>query len=724
MGMQFFFMEGKPAFLAAFITIILICYSIWKEILYKKKEHDYTRLSLLIEALDQDIVVFDGLGRSLESKKPCLLNDYLRKIGWSFGNKIIKFKESIENRKEFETFIDENGKSQYIFKTFPLLVSGKKYSIVSILDVSKYFLDLLEVKKSFEEVRNFLDLSPFGVVYLDDECLITGVNSTICNWLCIEKEEIIGTSIFKFLKDESNLNEESVKIFVNYDDFSFKTLWIPSDSIKNAYLVCKVNLDDHGTFDFSPIPSVIVSQNGEIRRANSAFLSFIEDNTNDSFIYSYVEEAEDLKKIIENGEKSVLLELQIKSRYATGYLTPIDDIWLIQFIDISEQKRLEQQFIQSQKMQAVGQLAGGIAHDFNNLLTAMIGFCDLLLQRYLPNDPSYSDIIQIKQSGNRAANLVRQLLAFSRQQTLQSKVVQITDTLSDLSSLLRRLIGSGVELKVFHDRDLWPVKVDPGQFEQVIINLAVNARDAMQESGILTIKTSNFSSKLPKRLTSEILPPGDYVEIDVSDSGHGIKKEHLNHIFEPFFSTKQMGSGTGLGLSTVYGIVHQTGGAIGVETIVGKGTTFKIFIPRYIGSELVQNKIREIDPVDLSGRETILFVEDEDAVRRFGTRALKEKGYNVIEASSGEAALEIIEKGLEFDLLITDVVMPRIDGPTLCKKLREQYKQVKVIFISGYAEDTFRKNVDDDSLIHFLGKPFTLNDLVVKVKEVLSPKSN
>src|SRR5437763_360736 len=234
----------------------------------------------------------------------------------------------------------------------------------------------------------------------------------------------------------------------------------------------------------------------------------------------------------------------------------------LHFIDVTEQKSLEIQFAQSQKIQAVGQLAGGVAHDFNNLLTAMIGFCDLLLLRFQPGDPSFGDIMQIQQNANRAANLVRQLLAFSRQQTLQPRIIDITDVLVELSHLLRRLIGENIELKVVHGRDLGLAKVDQGQLEQVIINLAVNARDAMQGGGTLTIRTANLSQANTVRRGHEVMPAGDYVQIEVADTGTGIAKEHLARIFEPFFSTKEGGSGPALGLSTVYGIVKQTGGLI------------------------------------------------------------------------------------------------------------------------------------------------------------------
>ena len=405
-----------------------------------------------------------------------------------------------------------------------------------------------------------------------------------------------------------------------------------------------------------------------------------------------------------------------------------DGSLMLHFIDVTEQKNLEIQFAQSQKMQAVGQLAGGVAHDFNNLLTAMIGFCDLLLMRFRPGDPSFADIMQIKQNANRAANLVRQLLAFSRQQTLQPRIIDITDVLVELSHLLRRLIGENIELKVVHGRDLGVAKVDQGQLEQVIINLAVNARDAMQGGGTLTIRTANVNQASAVRRGHEIMPAGNYVLIEVSDTGIGIAKEHLARIFEPFFSTKEVGSGTGLGLSTVYGIVRQTGGFIFVDSAPGRGATFQIYLPRHHLTEATAalntrggDPAEVLLPKDLTGVGTIMLVEDEDPVRIFGARALRNKGYNVLEAKSGEAALELIQTADgPIDLLITDVVMPNMDGPALVREVREIHSDMKVIFISGYTEDAFRQRLDRDSDIHFLPKPFSLKQLASKVKEVIS----
>jgi two-component system cell cycle sensor histidine kinase/response regulator CckA len=397
----------------------------------------------------------------------------------------------------------------------------------------------------------------------------------------------------------------------------------------------------------------------------------------------------------------------------------------LHFIDVTEQKNLEIQFAQSQKMQAIGQLAGGVAHDFNNLLTAMIGFCDLLLLRSPPSDPSFADIMQIKQNANRAANLVRQLLAFSRQQTLQPRVLNITDILYELRHLIERLIGEHIDLEVVHGRDLGLVRVDQGQFEQVIINLAVNARDAMPRGGTLTIRTANVHQERQLRRGHESMPADDYVLVEMTDTGIGIPKENLARIFDPFFSTKQVGSGTGLGLSTVYGIVKQTGGFVFVSSAPGQGAVFQIYLPHCEPADAAEPAPPDTSEAgavkDLTGHGTIILVEDDEPVRIFGARALRNKGYKVIEARSGEAALDLIRNAAEpIDLLITDVVMPHMDGPGLVREVREINPEMKVIFISGYTEDAFRQRLDSDVGIEFLPKPFSLKELAAKVRDVLA----
>jgi two-component system cell cycle sensor histidine kinase/response regulator CckA len=383
-------------------------------------------------------------------------------------------------------------------------------------------------------------------------------------------------------------------------------------------------------------------------------------------------------------------------------------------------------------MDMVGQLAGGIAHDFNNVLSAIMMANDFLLNAHKPTDPSFQDIMQIKQNATRAATLVRQLLAFSRRQTLRPQVLDLGDALSDLTMLLRRLIGEKVKLDLVHGRDLWPVKVDVSQFEQVIVNLAVNARDAMPDGGKLTVRTANVGAEEAGHLAYKGMPAADYVRIDISDTGTGIPADIVDKIFEPFFSTKEVGKGTGLGLSTVYGIVKQTGGFIYVDSEADQGTSFHIFLPRHhaeleavpaAASVAAKEAAAEAKPrADLTGQGTILLVEDEEGLRSLNARGLRSRGYSVIEASNGIEALEALEeKNGAVDLVVSDVVMPEMDGPTLLKAMREKNPDLKIIFVSGYAEDAFEKSMPENQQFAFLPKPFALVALVAKVKETMAP---
>ncbi len=395
---------------------------------------------------------------------------------------------------------------------------------------------------------------------------------------------------------------------------------------------------------------------------------------------------------------------------------------ILYLVDVSEQKALETKFAQSQKMQAVGQLAGGVAHDFNNLLTVIIGNCEFLLMRHQAGDPSFKEINEVHQNALRAAALVSQLLAFSRKQTMQPKALVLGDVIGELAQMLRRLVGEGITLNVERDSDLWTVHADEAQLSNAIINLVVNARDAMPSGGTVAIKTVNQTVAKSSALGTAIMPPGEYVHIEVSDTGTGMSQEIQSKIFDPFFTTKPVGQGTGLGLATVYGIVKQSGGFITVDSQVGQGTSFHIYLPRLrVDAVAAPVETAPAAARDVTGQDTILLVEDEEAVRSFAARALRMRGYNVLEASGGEEALEIVKSEAHtIHLIITDVVMPSMDGPTMVRHVKQLKPDLRVIFMSGYAEEAFRRNDQSSEDIHFLPKPFGLKQLAAKVKEVLS----
>ncbi len=493
----------------------------------------------------------------------------------------------------------------------------------------------------------------------------------------------------------------------------------------------------------APLGVAVLSAEGAVTRSNSAFarlahnkaqpgakLSDLLDTSSRDVLTDLLDadgkEARSfpLPELAFPDPSAIPAEGDDKTHRAAAVIVPLGEGGerLLYAIDVTDQKRLQAQFLQAQKMQTVGRLAGGIAHDFNNLLTAIIGFCDLLLVRHQVGDPSFADLNQIRENATRAANLTGQLLAFSRRQTLVPKVMSLTDFLSDTGSLLRRMMGEKVELALNHARDLGNVKADESQLLQVITNLAVNARDAMAEGGTLTIRTKNVSPDDVRAMGHSFMPPRDYVLIEVADTGHGIPVEVRDQIFEPFFTTKGTGEGTGLGLSTVYGIVKQTGGFIFCDSEVGRGTTFRIYLPTHDGV-VEKSDVRDLrEAVDTTGQGTILLVEDEKPVRVFATRALTMRGYTVLEAEHGLEALDVIaaHKGPPIDLVISDVVMPGLDGPGLVEKLRATRPDLKVVFISGYAEGDFRQQVaEGETEIHFLPKPFSLPQLTTKVREVL-----
>lgn len=391
--------------------------------------------------------------------------------------------------------------------------------------------------------------------------------------------------------------------------------------------------------------------------------------------------------------------------------------------DATELKSLEAQFVQSQKMQAIGQLAGGVAHDFNNLLTAISGHCDLLLLRHDQGDSDYADLVQINQNANRAAALVGQLLAFSRKQTLRPETLDMRDTLADLTHLLNRLVGEKVTLTLSHDPVLQPIRADKRQLEQVLMNLVVNARDAMPSGGEIRIVTEDLTLTDPLVRDQVTVPEGKYVLIKVSDDGKGIAQDKLQKVFEPFFTTKRTGEGTGLGLSTAYGIIKQSGGYIFVDSTEGAGTDFSLYFPALPQKEQ-EVAPKEAEVVPASGMApaggVILLVEDEAPVRAFASRALRLRGYTVLEAENAEAALETLEdQSLKIDVFVTDVVMPGMDGPSWVREALKVRPDVRVVFVSGYAEDSLGEAQKKIPNSVFLPKPFSLSDLTDTVNKQL-----
>ncbi|MGL4395781.1 MAG: response regulator [Hyphomicrobium sp.] len=502
-------------------------------------------------------------------------------------------------------------------------------------------------------------------------------------------------------------------------------------------------------FQSAPFGIATLDGVGRIASANSAFLRIVLDGrTADGMLVhdALIRNAEPHE--VERFEAGLKAALSGRGNIApidvTGgdskqvthriYLSPLSasttgEKAALYVIDITEQKALEQRFAQAQKMEAVGKLAGGIAHDFNNVLTAIIGFSDLLLQTHRPSDPAYKDIKNIQSAANRAAGLVANLLGFSRKQTQQVSTLNLGELTTDLTPMLRTSIGEKIELKIQSERDLWYVKADRTQIDNVIINLSVNARDAMPTGGKLTIRTRNITERESQRMSHVVgFTPGEYVQIDVEDTGTGMSPEVMTKIFEPFFTTKGVGKGTGLGLASVYGIVKQSGGFILPESEIGRGTTFKIFLPRYIVEDDADVDAaqpakaaakRDAKAVDLTGTGTVLLVEDEVEVRQFAVRALKRQGYQVLEAADGVEALEVLAAHTgTVDIVVSDVVMPEMDGPTLFKELRKDNPGIKVIFVSGYPNEAFRESLGSEDFA-FLPKPFSLPQLAEKVKEEL-----
>ena len=630
---------------------------------------------------------------------------------------------------------------------------------------------------SSDSLKEIFDMVPLGVYGINQEGIITYLNQAASNVLEYSEDQLLGshsledlqffegTEIVKDGKSRISLRSgtgKSVNVMlqetIREEATQLRYGFILSDSSHSSYERSSFDNAWSKFIDNAPFAIMVTDQSGHIEEGNLAFYQMVgaqSANKANLNVFEYIHE-EDKNAVTEllrsalngDGKESKPVDIRLTSQehtHASIYITSAGEmsgedrdkkpIFVVRLIDTTDQKSLEQKFAMGQKMQAVGQLAGGVAHDFNNLLTAMIGFCDLLLAKHNPGDDNFADIMQIKQNANRAANLVRQLLAFSRKQTLQPVAVNLTDSLAEISNLIRRLIGENIEFKMVHARDVWPIKVDVGQLEQVIVNLCVNARDAMKVSGgTLTIKTENVTVSKIYRLPADFvaapqehkIEPGDYVTIEIIDTGHGMPQELMEKIFDPFFTTKETGEGTGLGLSTVYGIVQQTGGRIYVSSQENVGTKFVIFLKRHEMEEgekaitTIEGTAKEEIIEDLTGSGTVLLVEDEDPVRIFSARALKTKGYNVVEADCGESGLRRInELDGKIDLVVTDVVMPGMTGPGMVETINARYPHIKVVFISGYGEDAFIKTYGNERKFNFLPKPFTIEQLATKVKEVM-----
>ncbi len=668
-----------------------------------------------------------------------------------------------------------------------------------VWQITDITIDRDDQERFFKELQNaidYLDHAPAGFFSAGRKGEIVYLNATLAEWLGIDLTKFApgsmsigdlvageGLALIQSVKAEPGLNRtETFNLDLRRSNGQSLPVQMvhrvtalrdgaPGESL--TIVLTRQGADDvDGSasaasmrfarfFNNTPMAIASVDGEGRILRTNAPFLKMFSSVVSRDDI----ERGALLETIVHDQDRSRLLQALSAARDRQGDIAPIDsrhpkddtrhfrfyvnavidqndddpeEVAIVYAVEVTEQKALENQMAQTQKMNAVGTLAGGIAHDFNNVLTAILLSSDHLLLQVRPSDASFADLMEIKRNANRAAVLVRQLLAFSRKQTMRPTVLSLTDVVGDLRMLVDRLIsGTNVKLTVDYGRDLWPVKTDLSQFEQVLINLCVNARDAMPNGGTITLRTRNLPAAEVASLNYPELPNDDLVMIEVADTGTGIPPEIMDKIFEPFFTTKEVGKGTGLGLAMVYGIVKQSGGYIHPESEVGKGTVFRIFLPRHVievapviaanenlpvaPAATEAEKPKKSEPVDLTGKSAVvLLVEDEEAVRRGGKRMLETRGYTVHEAGSGIEALDIMDElDGKVDIVVSDVVMPEMDGPTLLGELRKKYPDLKFIFVSGYAEDAFARNLPAEAKFGFLPKPFSLKQLAEAVWEML-----
>ena len=650
----------------------------------------------------------------------------------------------------------------------------------SVQDVTEERMRVAAARQSLVDTLGFYDASPVGLLTVDQGGTVRHINGTLARWLgyptpplvnrVVRLSDILNAETVSLIEGARQAGAEdmiSLDIDATREDGRLLPLRLVARTHRDGHrLIAFINREaDHGLgfdasasdvrfarfFQSAPFGIASVSADGRVTSSNGAFARLVLDGTggigkravdvlaqaDDKAARINIEEQ--LRRVLAGKAGGQPLETTLSANSVRRvYMSPMveqatdREAAMLYVVDATEQKALEAQYAQSSKMEAVGKLAGGIAHDFNNVLTAIIGYSDLLLQTHAISDPAYKDIKNIQGSAYRAAGMVRQLLSFSRRQTLQAESLLLDEVISENTSMLRTSLGEKITLKVQPSRDLWYVKVDKGELSRVIVNLTVNAGDAMPDGGVLTIKTRNITERESQKLGREGMPVGEYVSVEVSDTGTGMPQDVLEKIFEPFFTTKAVGKGTGLGLSTVYGIVKQSGGFIYCDSEIGRGTTFQIYLPRYIPELEDEETAVALAPagaakepaspksVDLTGTGRVLLVEDEDVVRSFAVRALTRQGYEVLEASDGQEALDIVAAhNGEIDIVVTDVVMPEMDGPTMFRELRKTNPSIKVIFVSGYPNEAFRETLGTEE-VAFLPKPFSLPQLAEKVKQELA----
>lgn len=672
------------------------------------------------------------------------------------------------------------------------------------------------MRQETQELAEFLDILPIGLYQIDAGGVIHFVNQRLCDWLGYTNiRELKGKKLVDILAGAHVPELDGFwhgELTFRTQTGTFFTAFVShavydenGETMLRASVVRDVmsrrehdgsakeaELGFSRLFAEAPVGIAFLDKENIITEANSTLFQMFSRQREEMIGTSlddcidpddWAELKDKMAKVMTAKLTRAHAEVRLKTpqeKFAAVYITPMTEEdedgkpdvfgFIAHFIDNTERRTLALQFSQAQKMQAIGQLAGGIAHDFNNLLTAIIGSTDLLLQTHPASDPDFTELMNVHYSATRAASLVGQLLSYSRKQPLRPKYLDVTDVFAELHHMLKRLLGTKITVQIENGRNLGFIRVDKTQFDQVFVNLAVNARDAMPDGGTFSISTRQQKFPAGQYIGSEEVVPGEYVVIDVSDTGCGISEENLQRIFEPFFSTKSGGvdSGTGLGLAMVYGNMRQSGGYINVKSTPGAGTTFSLYLPRHAPedvrrlteeaesaalpadynaqavSQLVRVKpnvpktgdqlqffFAEDKPSlpppllpsnDLSGSGNILLVEDEDGVRAVTRKALTAKGYTVTDCTCAEEALEKAEDGAVFDLLITDMVMPGMDGVTLASTLRQKGKYSKILLISGFSEEAARGEIKAMPDFYFLAKPFTLKELGEKVKQILGDK--